>query len=97
MADASDGHKLLRSQLIGRLSSYEAAFGCVPLVYADWTATGRPLAVVERYLAEKVLPLHANTHSITSLCGMHTTQLYSEVKKQATSLYTSRDQFILSL
>ena len=79
MVDSSDAHGLLRSQLIGRLSPYEAAFGCVPMVYADWTAAGRPLALVERYIAEKVLPLHANTHSTTSLCGMHTTQLYHEV------------------
>jgi selenocysteine lyase/cysteine desulfurase len=78
----SDLHGVLRANLMGRLSLYEAPYGPVPLVYADWTAAGRPLALVERYMAEKVLPVHANTHSTTSLCGMHTTQLYSEVRTQ---------------
>jgi hypothetical protein len=43
--------------------------GRVPLVYADHTASNRPLQSIETYLQQVCLPLYGNTHTNTSLTG----------------------------
>lgn len=48
-------------------------FGIKPMVYADYTASGRSLAAVETILQEQVMPYYANTHSESSFTGSHTT------------------------
>lgn len=50
-------------------------FGARPLVYADYTASGRSLAFLEAAIAERVLPYYANTHTETSYTGRQSTRL----------------------
>ena len=40
----------------------------IEILYADYTASGRPSPLVEQYLVEQVLPYYANTHS-NAYCG----------------------------
>lgn len=57
-------------------------FGVRPLLYADYTASGRALGFVEQAIHAQVLPYYANTHTETSYTGKVTTQ-WREAARQA--------------
>jgi selenocysteine lyase/cysteine desulfurase len=59
----------LRGDVIGSDAVLDGPFGARRLVHADFTASGRCLESVERYLREHVLPFHANTHTESSGTG----------------------------
>lgn len=65
----------LRDGLIGRGARVEGPFGPRPMLYADYTASGRALMQVERLILEEVLPFYANSHTEASFCGAHMTAL----------------------
>ncbi|CAM9366258.1 unnamed protein product [Ascophyllum nodosum] len=71
----------IRADLTGRLQTIETPFGSKPLVYADWTASGRSLKSIERFMSEKVMPLYANTHTTTSMTGAQTTAFREEARR----------------
>ena len=48
----------------------------MPLVYADWTASGRLYGPIEDRLRDEIMPLVANTHTKTSTTGMAMTHAY---------------------
>lgn len=70
----------LRAGLIGEGMLIEGPFGAKPLVYADYTASGRALMQVERFILETVLPRYANSHTEASFCGAAITRLRSEAR-----------------
>ena len=70
----------IRAGVIGQGRPIATPFGQRPLVYADYTASGRALDFVEDTLREQVLPWYANTHSETSFTGAQTTALREEAR-----------------
>ncbi|MBQ4826069.1 aminotransferase class V-fold PLP-dependent enzyme [Leisingera sp. HS039] len=56
--------------------------GEVPLVYADYVASGRALRQVEDYVAAQVLPFYANSHTEASYCGTQMTRLRREARAE---------------
>jgi len=67
--------KKIRDAVIGEKQAIHTPFGLKPLVYADYTASGRALDFIEQYISEQVLPFYANTHTETSYTGAQTTLL----------------------
>ena len=65
----------LAGQVIGERSLVETPFGQRPLVYADYTASGRAFEPIESFIRERVLPFYANTHSESSMTGRQTNRL----------------------
>ncbi len=63
---------VLRDDVIGHNHAIATPFGQRPLVYADYTASGRAVGRIENAIRDQVLPLYANTHSESSLTGAHT-------------------------
>lgn len=59
----------LRDGLIGEGRPIASPFGTPPLLYADYTASGRALRQIETFVLEQVLPVYANTHTEASHCG----------------------------
>lgn len=53
----------------------------VPLVYADQTASNRPLQSVENYIQKTCLPLYGNTHTNTSITGSQCTAFVAEARQ----------------
>ncbi|MDT0501406.1 MULTISPECIES: aminotransferase class V-fold PLP-dependent enzyme [unclassified Halomonas] len=79
---ASEWVARIRHDIIGEGRAIPGPFGPRPLVYTDYTASGRALHMIERAIQEKVLPNYGNTHTETSYTGMRTTRL-REAARQA--------------
>lgn len=70
----------LRDGLIGEGVMIDGPCGPKPLVYADYTASGRALMQVERFVMEHVLPFYANSHTEASFCGAAMTRLRANAR-----------------
>ena len=70
----------LRSQIVGIDSSFETPFGRRRMVYCDYTASGRCLLFVERYL-QYVQRIYANTHTEDDLTGRSMSRLLHEAER----------------
>ncbi|MFT4716090.1 MAG: selenocysteine lyase/cysteine desulfurase [Paracoccaceae bacterium] len=77
-----DPIKTLRQGLIGEGINIPGINGDVPLVYADFVASGRALQQVEDFVAQHVLPFYANTHTEDSFCGHYTTRLREDARAE---------------
>lgn len=71
----------LRRGIIGDNIEITSPLGKVPLVYADYTASGRALTQVEDFISKHVLPFYANSHTESSFCGAYTTKLREEARR----------------
>jgi len=65
-----------RRGIVGIDRTFEAPYGRVPLVYMDWTASGRLYGPIEDRIRDDVGPLVGNTHSEASVTGMAMTEAY---------------------
>ena len=86
----------IRNSVIGARQPLLTPFGEKPLVYADYTASGRGLGFIEDYIREQVLPWYANTHTETTFTGAQTTALREQARQQIRSAVngTADDQVI---
>ena len=73
--ETADPMSALRAGLIGEGSLLEGPFGPKPLIYADYTASGRALRQIESFILDHVLPFYANSHTEASYCGARMTQM----------------------
>lgn len=71
----------IRSSVIGRDEAVDGPFGPRPVIYADYTASGRSLSFIEDYLRRAVLPLYANTHTESSGTGLQTTRFREDARR----------------
>ncbi|MEL6982548.1 MAG: aminotransferase class V-fold PLP-dependent enzyme, partial [Actinomycetota bacterium] len=72
---------LVRRSVIGDDEVVDGPFGPRPVVYADYTASGRALCFIEDYIRSTVLPLYANTHTESSGTGLQTTRFREEARE----------------
>ncbi len=73
--------KPFRDQIIGIDHHFESPYGRVPLVYADWIASGRLYAPIEDKLIHVFGPFIGNTHTETSETGTLMTKAYHLAQK----------------
>lgn len=67
-----------RRHIVGADATIVTPHGERPLIYADWTASGRLYRPIERRLTDDVGPFVANTHSEASATGALMTEAYHE-------------------
>ncbi|MDP2780052.1 aminotransferase class V-fold PLP-dependent enzyme [Devosia sp.] len=71
-----DGCSLLdrvrRDPALARCPAFAGPFGLRPLIYADYTASGRMLDLIEDAVRHRVGPSYANTHSEAAYGGRRT-------------------------
>jgi selenocysteine lyase/cysteine desulfurase len=70
----------VREAVIGKDTAVMTPFGLRRVTYADYTASGRSLAMIEDFIRAQVLPLYANTHTETSGTGLQTTRFREEAR-----------------
>jgi selenocysteine lyase/cysteine desulfurase len=71
----------IRSAVIGDDQVMWGPYGPRRVTYADYTASGRALDFVERFIHEEVLPRYANTHTESSGTGLQTTRLREDARR----------------
>jgi len=71
----------IRDSVIGDGQLIETSFGQKPLVYADYTASGRSLDFIEEFITDRVLPYYANTHTESSFTGAQSTAFREEARQ----------------
>ncbi len=72
--------EFLRSQIVGIDSTFDTPFGRRLMLYCDYTASGRCLAFVERYL-QNLQRVYANTHTEDDLTGRSMSRLLHEAER----------------
>ncbi|KAG1647340.1 putative cysteine desulfurase [Nymphon striatum] len=70
----------IRASVIGAHETAQGPFGTKPVVYADYTASGRGLTFIEQYLTTEVLPRYANTHTESSGTGLQTSKFRQDAR-----------------
>jgi len=80
--DTADLVARIRAGLIGEGTVLPGPYGPRRLTYADYTASGRALDMVEDAVRRHVLPGYANTHSESSATGRRTTGLREQARAQ---------------
>jgi selenocysteine lyase/cysteine desulfurase len=71
----------VREAVIGKDTAVMTPFGLRRVTYADYTASGRSLTIIEDFIRAQVLPLYANTHTETSGTGLQTTRFREEARE----------------
>lgn len=82
----------IRDSVIGDRTSISTVFGRKPLVYADYTASGRSLGIIEDFIREQVMPFYANTHTETSYTGAQTTAFREEARAEIARAVNAGDE-----
>ncbi|MFO0727449.1 MAG: aminotransferase class V-fold PLP-dependent enzyme [Myxococcota bacterium] len=70
-----------RPGIIGQEQRFVGPYGEQRIVYADWTASGRLYAPIERRLTESFGPFVGNTHSEQSVTGTTMTRAYKQAQE----------------
>ena len=85
----------IRNSLIGDLQPIQTPFGPKPLVYMDYTASGRSLRFIEDFMLNKVMPNYANTHSESSFTGRQMTHLRAQSRQQIRKAMNGGDEHLV--
>ena len=71
-----------KEQIIGSDLEFETPYGVKKMIYADWIASGRLYAPIEKQMTEVFGPYVGNTHTETSETGTMMTKAYHLAQKK---------------
>lgn len=80
-AGLEDWFRPFRDGIVGLRQDLETPYGTREMLYADWTASGRLYAPIERAILHRFGPLVANTHSESNGSGEAMTLAYQEAHR----------------
>ena len=80
-SEEADVFARFRENTIGQNAYIETPNGRMPLVYADWIASGRLYRPIERQLADTIGPYMANTHTESTTTGRTMTEAYHQARQ----------------
>lgn len=71
-----------RKNIVGHNQYFESPYGVKKMIYADWVASGRLYAPIEKTITEIVGPFVGNTHTETTETGTMMTKAYHYAHKK---------------
>ncbi len=83
----------IRENVIGNNQLIKTPFGNKPLVYADYTASGRSLKMIENFIQQNVLAHYANTHSETAYTGAQTSAYREQARQEVRKAINATDDY----
>jgi len=84
-----------RNNIVGIDQHIQTPYGEMPLVYADWIASGRLYRPIEDRISRDIGPYMANTHTETNLTGSLMTQAYHQAQQIIKKHVGANDQDVL--
>ncbi|RSK26825.1 aminotransferase class V-fold PLP-dependent enzyme [Bacillus sp. HMF5848] len=84
-----------RQNTIGHGQIFQTPYGEFPLIYADWTASGRLYKPIENKLLSNIAPFYANPHSEETITGKLTTAAYEKARQVIKKHVNARESDIL--
>jgi selenocysteine lyase/cysteine desulfurase len=70
-----------RKNVVGYNASFDSPFGKQPVLYADWTASGRLYGPIEQKLRHEIGAFVGNTHTETTVTGSSMTMAYHHARQ----------------
>ena len=70
-----------RREIVGINQTFQSPYGEMPIIYADWTASGRLYRPIEEKIMKEFAPFMANTHTESNQTGSFMTNAYHLAKK----------------
>ncbi len=94
-ASLEDYFRPFREKTVGFDTFFESPCGRQPLVYADWTASGRLYGPIEDIIKNDFGPLIGNTHTEDNFTGTSMTVAYHEAQKIVKKHVNATDEDVL--
>jgi selenocysteine lyase/cysteine desulfurase len=69
-----------KKDIIGDRQYFDSPFGKSPILYADWTASGRAYLPIEECIQKEIMPFVANTHTESTITGSLMSRAYEEAR-----------------
>jgi selenocysteine lyase/cysteine desulfurase len=70
-----------RSRIIGIDEKFDSPYGEKPIIYADWTASGRLFGPIEQKITDVFGPYMANTHTESNITSLMMTGIYNQSRR----------------
>lgn len=86
----------LLPEILGSETMLETPYGMKPMIYADYTASGRPLRFIEDALLH-LSESYANTHTEDNETGSRTTRLYHEAREEIRTRLGGTEDYVVVL
>ncbi|NPA46576.1 MAG: aminotransferase class V-fold PLP-dependent enzyme [Chlorobi bacterium] len=84
-----------RENIVGIDAQIQTPYGIKPMLYADWTASGRLYGPIEKKISEELGPYLANTHTDTSFTGRLMTEAYHWARQIVKDHVKAGDEYML--
>lgn len=84
-----------RKNIIGIDQTFESPYGIKPIIYTDWTASGRLYRPIEEKLMNDFGPYVANTHTETNVTGTTMTLAYKKARQIIKKHVNASDEDVL--
>jgi selenocysteine lyase/cysteine desulfurase len=95
MSELEKYFSFYRQNIIGLDAEIMTPYGSKRLIYADWIASGRLYAPIEKRISEDIGPMVGNTHSESTATGKAMTDAYHLAQKIVKNHVNANDDDVL--